>query len=140
MKKLLLIILTIVMMLSLFSCAFSDVIEFMGEDGKTYYYEYSDGIKTITNYHPYKFWSLPDYQEMVQYGEDAGLENEGVVYFIYVVDTSIDSDDPKAYYCAELDGETRGLLCEDGEYFATEAEKAAAIERLVDLIGSAYLK
>lgn len=111
----------------------SNVSEFTS-DGVTYYYEYSEGIKTITNYHPYKFWKLPDYQEMVQFGDDAGLENEGVVYFIYVVDTSIDPDDSKAYYSAEFDGETKELLCEDGEYFSNEADKQAFVDRLINLI------
>ena len=140
MKKLLLTVLTFCLMLSLFSCAFKDVIEFQGDDGKTYYYEYSEGIKTITNYHPYKFWALPDYQEMVQYGDGAGLENGGAVYFIYVVDTSIDSDDPKAYYSAELDGESKELLCESGEYFSDEAGKREVIDRLLNEIDIAYFK
>ena len=139
MKKLLLLAISLVLLLSLTSCSMLDVIEFT-EDGATYYYEYSDGIKTITNYHPYKFWKLPAYQELVQLGEDAGLENTGVVYFIYVVDTSVEPDDPKAYYSAELDGETKELLCEDGEYFTDETEKTALIDRLVDLIDKAYFK
>ena len=101
MKRLLLIIIALCLFISLVSCNRVDIIEFE-RDGVTYYYEYSHGIKTVTNYHPYKFltWGLPDYQEMVQYGNDVGLENDGVVYFIYVVDTSIDPDDPRAYYCA----------------------------------------
>lgn len=140
MKKALLIFVSIILALSLASCIGADVIKFSGKDGGTYYYEYSDGVKSITNYHPYNFFSLPKYQELVQYGEGAGLENEGKVYFIYIVDTSMDSDDPKAYYCAELDGETRELLCEDGEYFATEEEKQAALERLLYEIDTAYFK
>lgn len=133
MKKTLLIVISVVLLLSLASCGMSNVSEFTS-DGVTYYYEYSEGIKTITNYHPYKFWKLPDYQEMVQFGDDAGLENEGVVYFIYVVDTSIDPDDSKAYYSAEFDGETKELLCEDGEYFSNEADKQAFVDRLINLI------
>ena len=136
MKKSVLIILLFVLIFSLFSCTFVNVEKFEGENGEEYFYEDSDGIKTVTNYHPHKFWSLPDYQEMVQYGEGAGLENEGVVYFIYVVDTSIDTEDPRAYYSAELDGETKELLCEEGEYFSDEAKKTALIERLLDVIDS----
>lgn len=141
MKRLLLIIITLCLLLSLISCDRWNVIEFE-RDGVTYYYEFANGIKTVTNYHPYKFltWGLPDYQEMVQYGDDVGLENEGVVYFIYVVDTSIEPDDPKAYYSAELDGETKELLCEDGEYFLSEEEKNATVDRLVEIIDTAYFK
>ena len=139
MKKLLAIVLSLTLMLSLTSCAFFDVIEFEGENGEKYFYEYSDGIKTLTNYHPYKFWELPNYQEMAQYGEGVGLENEGVVYFIYIVDTSIDSDNPKAYYCAEFDGKTKELLCEDGEYFADENTKKAVVGRLLDIIDDEVL-
>ena len=128
----------LILSLSLASCH-SSVTEF-SHDGVTYYYEYSDGIKTITNYHPYNFLKLPSYQEMVQLGDGAGLENEGVVYYIYVVDTSIDPKDTKAYYSAELDGETKALLCEDGEYFTSEVDKTAFINRLVYLIDTYHYK
>lgn len=141
MKKTLLILLTFILLFSMISCSnFKDVIEFKGDNGEAYFYEYSDGIKTITNYHPYKLWALPDYQELVQYGDGAGLENEGKVYYIYVVDTSLDPESSKAYYMAELDGETKELLCESGEYFSDEAEKNALIERLVAEIDTAYFK
>ena len=139
MKKSLLILLLLALLFSLTSC-FNDVTEFQEKDGNTYYYEYSDGIKTVTNYHPHKLWALPNYQEMVQYGDGAGLENEGVVYFVYVVDTSIDAESPQAYYMAELNGETKELLCDDGEYFTDEAEKNAFITRLVDLVDSVNFK
>ena len=133
MKKVLLIALSLVLLISLPSCMNSKVTKVDLESGSIYY-EYDGEIITVTNYHPYKFWSLPDYQEMIQYGDGAGLENEGVVYFIYVVDTSVDSDDPKAYYSAEFDGEKKELLCEDGEYFNDEAKKSAVVERLFNLI------
>ena len=139
MKKLLLLTISLILLFSLTSCSILDIIEFT-KDETTYYYEYSDGIKTITNYHPYKFWKLPAYQELVQLGDDAGLENTGVVYFIYVVDTSVDPNDPKAYYSAEFDGQSKELLCEDGEYFTDEAEKRALTDRLIDLIDTTYFK
>ena len=139
MKKVLLVAISLVLLLSITSCGMSSVIEFE-RDGVTYYYEFSEGIKSVTNYHPYKFWKLPDYQELVQLGEGAGLENEGNVYFIYVVDTSIEPDSPKAYYTAEFDAETKTLLCEEGEYFTTEAEKNATVERLINLIDEVYFK
>ena len=141
MKRLLLIVIILCLLLSLISCNRCNIIEFE-RDGVTYYYEFANGTKTVTNYHPYSFLALglPDYQEMVQYGDDAGLENDGVVYFIYVVDTSIDPDDPHAYYSAELDGETKELLCEDGEYFSNEEEKNRVVARLVNIIDTAYFK
>ena len=132
-KKAFSFVIILTLLLSLVSCGGFGVHEF-SQDGITYYYEYSDGIKTVTNYHPTKLSSLPTYQEMVQLGDGAGLENEGVVYFVYAVDTTIDPDDEKAYYSAELDGTTKQLLLEDGEYFATEAEKEAFISRLIALI------
>lgn len=140
MRRFLLIAVSVVLLISITSCAAYDVIEFTGENGETYFYEYSEGIKTITNYHPCKLWEMPSYQEMIQYGDGAGLENEGAVYFIYVVDTSIDAEDSKAYYCAELDGSTKALICEDGEYFASEAEKSATVERLLNEMDTAYFK
>lgn len=136
MKRIFLFALAFVMVLSLSACTFNDIVEFEGSDGQKYYCEYDDGITTVTNYHPYKFLSLPDYQEMVQYGDGAGLENEGIVYYIYVVDTSINADDPKAYYTAEFDGETKELLCEEGDYFSDETQKSALIERLLNVIDS----
>ena len=139
MKKLLLIVISCVLLLSITSCETLDIYDF-SYDGVTYYYEFSDGIKTITNYHPYKFWDLPNYQEMIQLGDSAGLENEGRVYFIYVVDTSINSDSPKAYYTAEFDAETKELLYEEGEYFSSEEEKRATVERLFHLIDTVYFK
>ena len=139
MKKILIITISLILSFSLASCAAFEVLEFL-HDGVTYYYEYSDGTKTVTNYHPYKFWKLPNYQEMVQYGDDAGLENDGIVYFVYIVDTSIDSNDAKAYYSAEFDGVTKKLLCEDGEYFSSEIEKNAVVNRLINIIDKAYFK
>ena len=135
MKKAIMLLLTLALLFSLFSCVGSAV-EFTGEDGKSYFYKYSDGIKSITNYNPYKFWDLPDYQELVQYGDGAGLENDGTVYFIYIVDTSIDPESAKAYYTAEFDGESKELLCDDGEYFSNEEKKIAVIERLLGEIDS----
>lgn len=139
MKKLLLVVISIALLLAITSCGMSSVLEFE-RDGVNYYYEFSEGIKSVTNYHPYKFWKLPIYQELVQLGDGAGLENEGNVYFIYVVDTSIDPDSPKAYYTAEFDAETKELLCEEGEYFFEEAEKSATVERLIDLIDTVCFK
>lgn len=134
MKKTLSIALILMMMLLVCSCG-ANVVALEGEH-KGYFYEYSDGVKTITNYHPINIFSLPEYQEMIQYGDGAGLENEGVVYFIYIVDTSLDPEDAKAYYSAEFDGETRELLIEEGEYFSDERAKNEVVERLFEVLDS----
>jgi hypothetical protein len=138
MKKILLTLISFILLFSLVSCLRSDLF-IVERDGFKYYLDYSDGIKSATNYHPYNFFSLPKYQELIQHGDGAGLENDGVVYFIYVVDTSISADDSKAYYCAEFDGETKEFLCESGEYFENEEEKNKVINRLLAIIEILYV-
>lgn len=135
MKKLVLSILSLALVLTLTSCMLFGATELEGKF-EGYYYEISDGIKSVTNYHPYNLFALPTYQEMIQYGDGAGLENDDTVYFIYVVDTKIDPDSPKAYYCAELDAVTREILCEEGEYFTNEQTKNETIERLLAALDS----
>ena len=119
---------------SLSSCFGGEVTELTDRGFPGYYYEDSEGIVSITNYHPYKFYALPDYQELVQYGDGAGLTNEGTVYFVYVVDTSLEPDSEKAYYSAEFDGETGELLSEEGEYFADTEEKSLTVDKLLSMI------
>ena len=138
MKKILLTLISVILLFSLVSCLRSDLF-IVERDGFKYYLDYADGIKSATNYHPYNLFGLPKYQELIQHGDGAGLENDGVVYFIYVVDTSISADDSKAYYCAELDGETKELLCESGEYFENEEEKNKVIDRLLAIIEILYV-
>lgn len=92
-----------------------------------YYLTREDGILSVTNYAPYDFLNLPDYQELVEYGPGAGLENEGVVYYIFITDTS----KKDTYYTAEFDGETREMLCEEGAFFADENAKNETINRLL---------
>lgn len=133
-KFLVALVATLLLCSALSSCLFGEVKDLSGDGFHGYYFEVSEGISSITNYDPTKLGSLPKYQELVQYGDGAGLDNEGVVYFVYVVDTTVDPESPAAYYCAELDGETRELLTEEGEYFADEAEKTALIEKLVDMM------
>ena len=135
MKKIILSIICLVLTISFSSCALGAVIPLEGEY-EGYYFCNSDGIATITNYHPYNLLALPKYQEMIQCGEGAGLENEGTVYFIYVVDTSMNSENPDAYYCAEFDFETRDMICEEGDYFDSIETKNEAIERLFKALDS----
>ncbi len=95
-----------------------------------YYLTNEDGTASVTNYHPYNFLSLPDYQELVEYGDGAGLDNAGVVYFIFVTDTAKED----CFYSAEFDGVTRELLCEEGTFFTDENAKQETITRLLDMI------
>ena len=37
--------------------------------------------------------SIPSYQEMIDYGDGAGLENEGTVYCILIVDTAASTEE-----------------------------------------------
>ncbi len=95
-----------------------------------YYLTNEDGVLSVTNYQPYNFFALPDYQELVEYGDGAGLDNEGVVYFVFVTDTSKED----CYYSAEFDGQTRDLLCEEGTFFADENAKNETVTRLLNMI------
>lgn len=132
MKKVVSILCLFVLLLSLASCV-AKVTEFTHE-GVTYYYEFVDGRKSIANYNPNKLSNLPKYQELIQLGDGVGDKNEGRVYYIFILDMTFDTNDPKAYYTAEFDAETRELLSEEGEYFATEADKNATVTRLFHLI------
>ena len=135
MKRFILIIISLILIFSLSSCNVGVVQKLDGEF-EDYYYESSKGIKTVTNYHPYNVSSLPTYQEMIQFGDGAGLENEGKVYFIYVVDTSKNPDSDEAYYTAEFDATTRAMLCESGEYFTDEETKNETLKRLFEVFDS----
>ena len=95
-----------------------------------YYLTNEDGVLSVTNYQPYNFFALPDYQELAQFGDGAGLDNEGVVYFIFVTDTSKEN----CYYSAEFDGATRQLLCEEGTFFADEDTKNETVTRLLNMM------
>ena len=126
MKRTFLLMLALVLLLS----ACSAGAEKLTGEYEGYYRVDEDGIVSVTNYQPYNFFALPDYQELVEYGDGAGLDNEGVVYFIFVTDTAKED----CFYCAEFDGETRELLCEEGTFFDSENAKNATVTRLLDMI------
>ena len=95
-----------------------------------YYLVRENDTVSVTNYAPYNFFALPEYQELAEYGDGVGIDNEGVVYFIFITDTSKED----AYYSAEFDGETRELLCEEGTFFTDETAKNETITRLLDML------
>ncbi|MBQ8320784.1 MAG: hypothetical protein IJX92_00275 [Clostridia bacterium] len=111
-----------------------------------YYLRSSGGIVSITNYHPFSTNGYPSYQELVEYGDGAGLENDGVVYYIMIVDILEGEDiidSSSVYYCAELDGETKEILSEENYYFSSDELRDAALDRLLTMIDDVkdeYLK
>ena len=122
-------------LVSLTSCLdiMSDPVKLDGEyDG--YYMTLEDGTISVSNYHPTDFFNLPSYQELVQYGDGVGVENEGVVYYLYVMDIDKSADDEAVYYVAEFDGADRSLLFEENHYFTIDAEKDQFVTKMLDMI------
>lgn len=99
-----------------------------------YYATVREGIISIMNYNPDDINSIPAYQELIEYGDGAGLENEGVVYYIYVLDTADSTQGNEKYYYAELAGDTMEVLMEQNSYFASEDESNALVTRLLEMI------
>ncbi len=126
MKKLICFVIILVLLL----CGCTGGAEKLSGQYEGYYLENDEGILSVTNYAPYGFLNLPHYQELAQYGDGAGIDNEGVVYFIFITDTSKED----TYYSAEFDGETRELLCEEGAFFADEKAKNEAVDRLLNML------
>lgn len=129
MKKVFAILLVIMISFSFAACA-TGAEKLIGEY-EGYYLESEDNIISVTNYAPYDFFHLPKYQELAQYGDGAGIDNEGVVYCIFITDTSKED----TYYSAEFD-ENRTLLCEEGTFFTDEAAKNEIVTRLLDMLDS----
>ena len=120
----------LVIVLVLLLCGCTGGAEKLTGEYAGYYLVRENETVSVTNYAPYDFFHLPDYQELAQYGDGAGLDNEGVVYFVFITDTSKED----TYYSAEFDGETRALLCEEGTFFADEATKNETVDRLLDML------
>ena len=96
-----------------------------------YYLSHETNVVSVTNYAPFDFFNLPDYQELAEYGYGVGIDNKGIVYSIFITDTSKED----CFYSAEFDGETRQLLCEEGVYFeGNEEAKAETVTRLLDML------
>ena len=118
------------LVLVLLLCGCSAGAEKLSGEYEGYYLTREDGRVSVTNYAPYDFFHLPDYQEHAEYGDGAGLENEGVVYYVFITDTTKED----SYYCAEFDGETRELLCEEDTFFTDETAKNEAVSRLLNML------
>ncbi len=120
----------LVMVLALLLCGCTGGAEKLTGEYAGYYLVRENDTVSVTNYAPYNFFALPDYQELAEYGDGAGLENEGVVYYIFITDTS----KKDTYYTAEFDGTTQALLCEEGTFFADEAAKNETVNRLLNML------
>ncbi len=113
----------------------SDVISNFESMYTGYYLTSEDGVLSITNYDP-DGSDMPSYQELIVYGDGAGLETQGVVYYIYIVDAdSVDSETGEGkYYMAEFADDTHELLTEDNQYFSSEVEKENIINELIEMM------
>lgn len=138
MKKILALTLIMILALSLSACSLigwnDSPVTSLEDKYPGYYATFEDGVISVTNYHPYDFDALPAYQELIEYGDGAGMENEGTVYFVYVLDTKKTTTDNEVYYYAELADETREVLIEENSYFASAAEKDAAVSKLMEIM------
>ncbi|MBE6983623.1 MAG: hypothetical protein E7435_04995 [Ruminococcaceae bacterium] len=128
MKRWIAVLLAVAFVFGLSACAGGA--EKLTGEYEGYYRVNEDGIVSVTNYHPYHFFDLPDYQELAEYGNGAGLDNEGVVYFIFITHTSKED----CFYSAEFDGATRELLSEEGTFFTDETAKKEAVDRLLNML------
>lgn len=128
MKRCIALVLAFMLVFALSACTFGA--EKLTGEYEDYYLTREDGILSVTNYAPYDFFHLPDYQELAEYGDGAGLDHEGVVYYIFITDTSKE----ECFYTAEFDGQTRELLCEEGTFFADEAAKNQTVTRLLNML------
>lgn len=99
-----------------------------------YYANFDEGIISVTNYDPDDMSNIPSYQEMIDYGDGAGLENEGTVYCIYIFDSANSTEENEIYYYTELADETLEVLIEEDSYFASEDERKAVVDKLIEII------
>ncbi len=127
MKRIFAALLVIMLVFSFTACTLGA--EKLSGEYAGYYLENEDSTISVTNYHPYNFFNLPDYQELAQYGDGVGIDREDAVYFIFITDTSKED----TYYSAEFD-ENGTLLCEEGTFFADEAAKKETVTRLLNML------
>ena len=99
-----------------------------------YYANFDEGIISVTNYDPDDMGSIPSYQEMIAYGDGAGLENEGTVYYIFIVDTVVSTEKNEKCYYAEFADETMEILIEEDTYFANEEERKEIVDKLIEIM------
>lgn len=138
MKKLLGAVTALILLLSLTACG-GGTVQSGGADalaGHPGYYTYTqDGIVTVTNYDPDALSDLPALQEVAEFGPGAGLDHpDEVVYCIYILDSQRSTQENEVYYYAELAEGTLEVLVEEDFYFQNEADRKAAVDKLVGMI------
>lgn len=134
MKKILALALAMILAVSLVSCSLGEMNKLEGEY-EGYYYEVAEDLAVVANFNIYNIFGIPAYQEMVAFGEGAGEVSQGVVYYVSIGgDVGGTDAEDGYYYTAEFDAETRELLYEDGSYFASEEEKTAKVNALLDMM------
>lgn len=110
----------------------SDVSEI--KDYKGYYVDYSEGDISITNYNPDNVLNLPDYQELIVYGDDVTIEQGSEGYCIYIINKENNKD--QLYYSADLDLEYN-IISESGTLWQTDIEHRKQVtESLIEIMKS----
>lgn len=99
-----------------------------------YYANFDEGIISVTNYDPDDMNKIPSYQEMIDYGDGAGLENDGTVYCIYILDSANSTEDNEKYYYAELTDGTMEVLNEEDSLYANEEERKVVVDKLIEIM------
>ena len=145
-KKIMVLVLTIAMVMSLSSCVayqlFSPVVddilpivllevEELETPYENYYLISGGGNYWISNYNPKKLLDVPTYRESIMYGSGVGDNVSGIVYAIEITDSVNNME-----YKAEINALTMEIGYEVNNMFSTDEEKNAEIDRLVKMIDS----
>lgn len=107
------------------------------EDYPGYYAMMEEGIVSVTNYDPNAIGHIPAYQELIEYGEGAGMENPGLVYSILILDCDQLDGEEAVYYASEWDGASKALLMEEDHFFSSSEKKDETVEKLMEILESA---
>ncbi len=139
MKKIIVLIIAFAMLSTLYACG-NDGTDMnnstlnLEEKYSGYYADFEEGIISVINYDPNDMSSIPTYQELISYGEGAGLENKGTVYYIYVFDSLNSNKSNERYYYAELADETMEVLIEEDKYFENEIDRKKVVDKLIEIM------
>lgn len=107
------------------------------EDYPGYYAMMEEGIISVTNYDPNAIGNIPAYQELIEYGEGAGMEHPGLVYSILILDCDQLDGEEAVYYASERDGASKALLMEEDHFFSSSEKKDETVEKLMKILESA---
>ena len=145
-KKIMVLVLTFAMVVSLSSCIayklLSPVVdelapivllevEELEAPYENYYLMGGGGSYWICNYNPKKLLEIPTYRESIMYGSGAGDNVSGIVYAIEITDSVNNME-----YKAEINALTMEIGYEVDNMFSSDEEKSAEIDRLIGMIDS----